>query len=64
METTMSKIAELFDALKAELPKDTTSVTLFFNVNGCEEMKLTTRTAESLRADGISMRNIQGDWIK
>lgn len=55
--------AELYKAIKAEAAADVTSVTLFFNCEGVET-QTTTRSAQSLKDNGIAMRNIRGEWIK
>lgn len=50
-------------ALIREFPSDTTSVTIFIN---CEGIEIKTRRigANKLKKSGISMRNINGDFIK
>lgn len=61
---------EIQDAIKAlrgllekNAPSDTSSVRLFFNCQG-HVLEYETRSPESLNEDGISMRNIRGEWIK
>lgn len=61
------KIDELLEQLKlymsTELDKNTVSISIFIN---CEGIQMTTRhrTPEQLKKSGISMRNINGDFIK
>jgi hypothetical protein len=56
------KINELHAALREHAPKDTTTFRLFIN---CEEVNVetTARTADQLKASGISMRNLAGGFI-
>jgi hypothetical protein len=58
-----TKLNELAEILKKDMPKETTSVTIFIN---CEELRFETsqRMPEQLKQQGISMKNIAGDWIK
>ena len=55
-------IAALEQHLKATLPESCVSAQVFFNSHGFE-FEYTTRSAESLKAEGISMRNLRGDFI-
>ena len=45
------------------MPKETTSVNIFIN---CEELRFETsqRLPEQLKSQGVSMKNIAGDWIR
>ena len=53
----------LVESLRAESHPNATSFKLFVN---CSEVSfvLRMRTAEDLKRDGISMRNLRGDFIK
>jgi DNA-binding IscR family transcriptional regulator len=55
-------INALKEIAKEELSTNTTSVKIFINCQGVS-FKVQERTAEELKRDGISMRNIQGDFI-
>jgi len=57
-----AKINELNEALRKHAPSGMTTFRLFVN---CEEVNVetTTRTPDQLKEDGISMRNIAGNWI-
>lgn len=57
------KLKELSFLLKRDLPAETTSVTIFLN---CEEMRINTsqRLPDQLKKQGVSMRNIAGEWIR
>ena len=57
------KIDELRELLMEEMPKDCTSVKLFFNCQG-SRIRTTVFNVESLKRDNISMRNLKGEWIK
>ena len=50
-------------ALIEHMPKDTTSVTVTLTAQGLET-SVTSTTAEELKAQGIAMRNLAGEWIK
>lgn len=56
------KIDELRALLIKEMPYTTTGVSVFVN---CEECRITIndRTPYQLKAQGISMRNLKGDFI-
>ena len=58
-----TKLNELAEILKKDMPKETTSVNIFIN---CEELRFETsqRMPEQLKQQGISMKNIAGEWIK
>lgn len=56
------KIGELIELLKQEMPPTTTSVNLFINCDGFQAT-ITDRKPDDLKKEGISMRNIQGDFI-
>lgn len=51
------------EAIKKESADDVVSVNVFFNCQGCH-ISINTRTSESLRSDGESMRNLRGEWVK
>tara|TARA_R110002153_G_C13262011_1_gene492507 strand:+ start:892 stop:1086 length:195 start_codon:yes stop_codon:yes gene_type:complete len=61
------KIQELKTALQNELKKElsseTVKVTLTLNSYGFYT-QIEERTAESLKNDNVSMRNLKGEWIK
>ena len=61
--TANEALTELRKALQKELEETCTSVSIFIN---SQETKITTshRTVSQLKNDGISMRNIQGNFIK
>ena len=56
-------IEALVDALREESPEQMTTFRLFVN---CEERVIETseRTPAQLKAAGISMRNLRGDFIR
>jgi len=56
------KLHELHEVLKLYMPKETTSVNIFIN---CKELRFETsqRLPEQLKSQGVSMKNIAGDWI-
>lgn len=53
----------LLSVLKKKAHDYATSYKLFINCEGAES-SMTTTGAEYLKAKGISMRNIRGEWIK
>lgn len=56
------KINELHKTLRECAPKDVVSFRLF--INGSEtSVEMVARTPEQLKGDGISMRNLAGDFI-
>jgi hypothetical protein len=56
------KINELHKALRENAPRDAVSFRLF--INGSEtSVEMVARTPEQLKGDGISMRNLAGDFI-
>lgn len=57
------KLAELKELLCDELSDTTTYVEIFINSQGIN-VNTTQRTPEELKRDGVSMRNIKGEWIK
>lgn len=64
MSPELSKaIKQLRDVLQNESHEHCVSVSVFFNSEGYE-IQYNTRTPSSLLRDGISMRNIKGDFIK
>lgn len=54
---------QLRKVLESEAQDDCVAVSVFFNAEG-HEIEYRTRTNESLKRDGISMRNLRGDFIK
>ncbi len=62
-EEIQTKINELKDAIKQFAPKEAVAFDLFMN-DGEIEAKFRYRTAKSLKEDGISMRNLAGEFIK
>ena len=57
------KIDELREMLRKEMSTITTRVEIVFTCECCT-IDITTRTAHELKVDGISMRNLKGDFIK
>ena len=55
-------IKNLRDVLQEEMNEHCVSVNVFFNSQGYE-IDTTTRTPGSLKREGISMRNIRGEFI-
>ena len=53
----------LQNELKKELSNETVKVTLTLNSYGFYT-QIEERTAESLKTDNVSMRNLKGEWIK
>ena len=53
----------LREAIEGQADYFCTSVTVFFNCEGCD-ITQTYSTPEDLRESGISMRNVKGEWIK
>ena len=60
---TDSLIKQLEDHLKETLPDDCIRVSLYITATG-HELVHETRTAESLKKAGVSMRNLRGEFIK
>lgn len=56
-------LKNLRDILQAESHEHCTSVSVFFNCQGYK-IEHNTRTPGGLKRDGISMRNLRGDFIK
>lgn len=54
---------ELVECLRETSREDSTSFELFVSA-GSFSFKFNNRTAEQLRKEGISMRNLRGDFIK
>lgn len=57
------KLEELKEVLKDELDSHVTSVKIFINAQGVD-MNIYHRTPEELKIEGVSMRNIKGEFIK
>lgn len=58
-----TKISALFDEVVKSSNENTVRFQLTINSEGAE-VDFETRTAESLKRDGISMRNLKGDFIR
>lgn len=56
------KIQELVNEIKSQAPADCTAIDIFLNAYSFE-VKYTRRTAEQLKEDYISMKNVNGEWI-
>ncbi len=56
-------LKNLRDVLEAEAHDHCIGVNVFFNSEGYE-IEHRTRTPRSLRRDGVSMRNLRGEWVK
>ena len=56
------KAEELRQVIIESASELTVSASVFINSHGCN-FEITERTPESLKADGISMRNLKGDFI-
>ncbi len=56
-------LANLRVVLQQEASDNCVGVTVFFNNEGCE-IGYMARTPSSLQREGISMRNLRGDWVK
>ena len=57
------KLKELRDLCVFGASNETASVSFFLNSEGWNT-EIQKRSADSLKRDGISMRNIKGEWIK
>ncbi len=58
-----NKLEELRELLILLNNKETVGVTFFLNSNGWNT-EIQDRSSDSLKNEGISMRNIKGDFIK
>ena len=56
-------VEELHKVLKEECGKHAVSATVFIS-HAEYEFKVSTRTPDSLDIQGISMRNLIGEWIR
>lgn len=56
-------IENLHNVLKSEAGDNAVSCHVFFN-HAEYEWNIKTRTAKGLKTDGISMRNLNGEWIR
>ena len=63
MENIEKAIASLRDAIKKEGPKNSVAFHLFVNNEGAS-YKFDVRTPEDLKNSGISMRDLNGEFIK
>ncbi len=59
----VEKLNELRAALEQELPQVTTSVSIYITCDGAD-ITTSMKTADDLKREGASMRNIKGEWIK
>ncbi len=57
------KIEALVEAIRAEAPDNAITFRLFVNSEE-HSVEVQHRTPGSLKADGISMRNLRGEWIE
>lgn len=57
------KLDLLIQELRKSAPKTATCVTIFVNASDAT-VKWSHRTPETLRAEGVSMRNLAGEFIK
>jgi hypothetical protein len=63
MNDKISKLAEeLRQAIIESTNEITVSASIFINSQGCN-FEINERSPESLKQDGISMRNLKGDFI-
>lgn len=53
----------LRDVLQEESHEHCVAVNVFFNSQGYE-IEYRTRTPVSLRRDGVTMRNLRGEWVE
>jgi hypothetical protein len=60
---TQQKLNELIWAIRQEAPKNAVSFRLFINSSSAQ-IEYDYRDGEGLKRDGISMRNLGGDFIK
>ena len=56
-------LKQLRDVLQAEAHDHCVAVRVLFNSQGYE-IEHQTRTPGSLQRDGVSMRNLRGEWVK
>lgn len=56
-------LKQLRDVLQTESHEHCVAVRVFFNSQGCE-IEYQTRTPDSLYREGVSMRNLRGEWVK
>lgn len=63
MQTVAEACEVLRQAVMSECEADDVRFTFIVTYEECE-VKWDKRTAESLKADGVSMRNISGQWIR
>ena len=56
-------LKQLRDVLQVEAHEHCVAVRVFFNSRGYE-IEYQTRTPGSLQRDGISMRNLRGEWVR
>lgn len=62
-----NKISQILDhlqlILQEESPKNCVAVEIFINCTGCT-IEFKTKSPEVLKRDGISMRNLRGEWVE
>ena len=56
-------IENLHDVLNSELSNTCVHVEVSINCHGYE-MQTRTKTKDQLKLEGISMKNIKGEWVK
>ncbi len=56
-------LKNLHDVLNAELGSNAVAVRIFISSHECN-FEVETKSPTQLKNDGISMRNIRGEWIK
>ncbi len=59
----VEKIKELKEAIHYFGDAECITINLFFNCEGLE-ITIKERTADQLKSEGVSMRNVLGDFIK
>ena len=59
----VEKLNELRAVLEQEMPKETTSVSIYVTYDGTD-VSTSMKTPDDLKREGASMRNIKGEWIK
>lgn len=60
---TQKAVSELHEILKQEMGSNVVSVEIFIS-NSEIRINTQTRSPAALKSDGISMKNIKGEWIK
>lgn len=60
---TQKAVSELHEILKQEMGSNVVSVEIFIS-NSKIKINPQTKSPAALKSDGISMKNIKGEWIK